>query len=228
MTLHPSQLAKWSQCERYGLNEHLSPRKDRPAHISAWVGTAAHQLIAGGEVPPAPERVRFDPITPTMDKAFGQARLIHRAFTDLVRAQGWKVLRSEYPVSALVGRTMVAGTVDLIVAGCWGRQRAILDLKTGRSAPHVWLQLGAYALALGEMGTPVDDLGVVKIYRGETGASDYELRPAAPIMAEIESQLERVTEVLEGERPAEARPGMHCPRCGVSDCLLRYHPRNGK
>ena len=242
MNIHPSQLAKWSQCERYALDEATTGSKNHVPHIASWVGTAAHKLIAGEDAPEPLRLVRFDAITPSFEKAEKQALSIYRNFTRVARWKGWKVEHSELAVDALVGRTMVTGTVDVIVRipGHLRTLRALLDLKTGRDAPHGWIQLGAYALALDAAAVPIDDLGLIAIRRQDLDESRFEedpeklsrsvqLRPALGIMEDVKAQLERVTEVYQGEQDALARPGLHCSYCNVSGCLLRYSPtRKGK
>ena len=239
MNIHPSQLAKWSQCERYALDEATAGIKDRVPHIASWVGTAAHKLIAGEDAPEPLHLARFDAITPNFEQAQKQALSIYRNFTRIARWKGWRVEHSELPVEALVGRTMVTGTVDVIVRTP-GQSRALLDLKTGRAAPHGWIQLGAYALALDAATVGVRYLGLIAIRRQDFDESRFEedpeklsrsvqLRPALGIMEDVKAQLERVTEVYQGEQEALARPGLHCGFCNVSDCLLRYSPtRKGK
>ncbi len=241
MNIHPSQLAKWSQCERYALDEATAGIKDRVPHIASWVGTAAHKLIAGEDAPEPLHLARFDAITPNFEQAQKQALSIYRNFTRIARWKGWRVEHSELPVEALVGRTMVTGTVDVIVrTGHLSTLRALLDLKTGRDAPHGWIQLGAYALALDAASVPIDRLGLIAIRRQDLDESRFEddmeklsrsvqLRPAIGIMEDVKAQLERVTEVYQGEQDALARPGLHCSYCNVSGCLLRYRPtRKGK
>lgn len=221
--IRASAVAAWSACEKMALND--SPVESR-IHVAAWVGTAAHTLVAdgingelaeiSGDLPEMPPRVIFDRETPTAEHARRHALWCAREALRVLEAEGWWIAEAEMPVRG----PDTTGTLDLLVIDDDGTE-AVLDLKTGYSpGAAAWLQVGAYLALLDRSNVTLGGvLHSPRTAKGATGRGSLELREAAPLIAAWQDRRSRISAVLDGAPPL-ATPGQHCARCSVP-CIIR-------
>ena len=227
--IHPSRLASWRSCERRAMWEHLHPESKPFAgeHIAGWIGSAVHARLAGKDLPVLPEPALFDDRTPTEIYARAQVNMLVTSIEAKVDPIGWKVLAREIPVRAPVEDAVIAGTCDLVVDT--GLGKAVLDVKTGHSSYHSWLQLGAYAAALDatedEGPTSVGLISCPRPRVGRPEAAQIEFRPSGPAKTDAVAVVRRVIALFNDGGEPLPNPGLHCSQCRVMDCASRILPR---
>ena len=227
--IHASSLRSFASCEQAGLYRYRNPER-RPPHISSYIGHKVHAEVLQDEpyIHDREDAFVYDRITPTMAKANSQAARMTRKLRRLLREdlsiQLSETEREHEPVFVLddadvrlVGRTDLTGWLD-------GR-RVILDLKTGGDDTQAWLQLGAYALLIGD-DNPM--LGVIHAPRTTVGGGLEEpvLRWAKKpdeIVEHARDRVERIARLIaypHQHRPM-VNPGRQCQWCDHPDCAVR-------
>ena len=214
--LRVSDVQNWTRCELMALR--CPPRESQLA-AAAYVGSLAHALLSETE-PPAYARYRYDAITPSLRHANTQARAIAREARKTLHDNGWTILDAEHQLDD-EGTT---GVYDLL---CWhseNRQRAIVDLKTGRMPDAAWLQVGGYLTLLDTAATYGGVLHVPRVRIGREPEANLQLRAAAPLRDAWRRRYARITEVIGGAVPLPT-PGGHCDHCTLRDCPVNVRTR---
>ena len=209
-----SDISNWAACEAMALQS--PPRPAGRTNVAAWVGTLAHALVARASVE-WPERLAYDNMTQTEHHVRLQAAAIANKALTLLTEQGWGVIGREQEVR----RYELVGHLDI---RAWHSEygEAIIDLKTGQSVGAAWLQVGGYLF----LDKPISDTwgGVLHvprkaISRDVTGTLEF--RPGRPLVHEWAVQLDRIDAITrQGYRPTHS-PGIHCGRCGITNCPVR-------
>ena len=248
--IHPSALAEWMQCEKRGIHRALFPKPPagpRIEHISAWVGTAVHALVADDPVTPPPQFRQFDKLTPTISVAYNQIHFMATAIREHLETLHWTPIASELhlppvPLSGLSwswpDELRLTGTIDLL-AERWDDRGIIADIKTGKTLHKGWMQLGAYALRYAYDAPEVDgvelpvisELAIIHCPRPavmEKPTVTVDTRPTKPLLVEATRALKRVIENTNHPDFAPATPSERCRFCDHPTCPVRvqdYNPR---
>ena len=150
--IRPSNLGKWSACARKTYANIVAPRVGRGVnHISQWVGSAAHAVLAGDHLPDADGYMLYDTITPNLAVAKFQVEDIFETTLKILGGMGFEPVGWEVPVAT----DDVDGTIDVLLKNETLVPECIIgDLKTGQRIPAgTWLQLGQYFDAYDSMMT---------------------------------------------------------------------------
>ena len=126
-----SDVGRWTTCEAWAMAGRVTVVQRKP--VAAWVGTMAHQFLAGGErasdfKQPSRHSVAFDSVTPLPSAAISQARDVAIEAEALLGRYGLKIFDSELSVHE---EGVYRGVVDMLVMDRQNRA-GVLDLKTGR------------------------------------------------------------------------------------------------
>lgn len=237
VTLRPSGLWRWQQCEKRALAEIRMPVVDDRPHIAAWVGTEVHARVANPDhqVSDAGMAV-YDKRTPTQNFANKQVKEIAESVTDALEMARIEIVAQERemglatPFDAYPWLHMT-GTVDVV--GLHDTYTVLLDIKTGDQLDHAWLQLGAYALLMDDIDMKPDRAIILHAPRskwdpmgGGVTVSLHDLTPKRGdvdlLMDETLSHMSRVGAIIASETEPVARAGHHCASCPVREgCLAR-------
>ena len=218
--LRVSDVQNWARCELMALR---CPPRESQLGVAAYVGSLAHALVSGTDPPVADARYRFDAVTPSIRHANTQARALARAAKATLADSGWQILDAEHQLDD-EGTT---GVYDLL---CWNaatRERALIDLKTGRMPDAVWLQVGGYLtlLTLLDLGASLGGvLHVPRVRIDREPEANLQLRAAAPLRDAWRRRFARITEVIGGAVPLPT-PGGHCDHCALRDCPVSVRTR---
>ena len=216
-----SDIGNWATCEAMALES--PPRTAGRTNMAAHVGTLAHAKLAG-ITPALPDRLAFDTLTPSMHHANVQSDAIAEYALDLMQERGWTPIAHEEELR----RDEMVGHLD-IRAWHSDHGEAIIDLKTGQGIGAAWLQVGGYLYA-DRQTAPVSNpdwggvLHVPRVAISKDVKGTLECREAVPLMQAWERSYKRIDAILNGERPTYS-PGIHCGRCGVTDCPVRVGER---
>ena len=213
-----SDVGRWTTCEAWAMAGRVTVVQRKP--VAAWVGTMAHQFLAGGErasdfKQPSRHSVAFDSVTPLPSAAISQARDVAIEAEALLDRYGLKIFDSELSVHE---EGVYRGVVDMLVMDRQNRA-GVLDLKTGRTIGAAWLQLGGYLSAW--KGVPLSFAGIVHVPRTK-GEPDGTIifRDPDELVKAWKSTVKRVEEVLISAEPTYS-PGTHCSRCPLTSCAVR-------
>ena len=212
-----SDIGNWATCEAMALES--PPRTAGRTNVAAHVGTLAHAKLAG-ITPALPDRLAFDTLTPSMHHANVQSDAIAEYALDLMQERGWTPIAHEEELR----RDELVGHLD-IRAWHSDHGEAIIDLKTGQGVGAAWLQVGGY-LTLDT--PPVKPWGgvlhVPRVRIDKDVKGTLEFRRATGLLATWQCSMTRIQQVMDGSRPTYS-PGIHCTRCGVTDCPVRVGER---
>ena len=215
--LRISDVEAWTTCELMALR---CPPRESQIHVAAYVGSLAHALVTETEPPLADGRYRFDALTPNLRYANTQARAIAREARETLADHGWQILDAEHQLDD-EGTT---GVYDLL---CWHsehRQRAVIDLKTGRKSVAAWLQVGGYLTLLDAGATFGGVLHVPRMRIDREPEASLQLRAAGPLRDAWRRRYARIAEVIDGAVPLPT-PGGHCDNCTLRDCPVNVRTR---
>ena len=211
-----SDIANWAACEAMALQS--PPRTAGRTNVAAYVGTLAHGWLAG--IPPEhPGRLAYDSLTPTDHAVVVQAEAIAAKSQELLSAQGWGVIGREEEVR----RDELVGHLDI---RAWHSDygEAIIDLKTGQGVGAAWLQVGGYIDLL--VDRPLDGkvmggvLHVPRVAIHKDVKGTLALRDGIQLYRAWFASLDRIDAIQTGAKPTYS-PGIHCGRCGITNCPVR-------
>ena len=226
MTLRPSKLRAFTECEHYGI---LGGWKSRLPHIAAWVGECVHAIVVGDEPQfsdPRRKGYRYDAITPDINSGVSQAKLLGRAVLEEFAERRWEVVSKEGPVEYLTGThgsVTLRGTYDFIVRDESG-EYVLCDLKTGRVGFTEWLQIGSYVEGITVEDEYIPTVALISAPRvplGKPVTVDVTCRSAESVIAAARPAVDRAADVLASEVVPIRSPGVHCMRCPESLCGIR-------
>ena len=227
--LHPSSLGSWAGCPKRTWHEIEKGAGRDVQTIAAWVGTAAHALATGSDLPPGPSGMMlFDSFTPSIKVARLQAGAIARVVGEVLAQHGLKAVACELAVED----SETSGVLDFLLEhDVPNRPLVILDMKTGQHVPAgAWLQLGSYfdAYNLEYAYAPAGQVAVIHVPRRAPlaiGCEAFELRDGDACAAAARSLVADVNYWMSTRNRynVAAHPGMSCHSCPLTsrDCAVR-------
>ena len=222
-----SRIRQFVECHRYAVAS-LAKRWDGRLHVGTWIGTAVHNLCIGGKPEAKPEDMVYDQYTRNAERADESVDKIMRAIDEFDSMHDPDYMERELDVQAVYGSTTVTGHIDALAA--IGDNIVIVDLKTGRKPPAVWIQMALYGWLLKQhKGIVVDALGSLHVPRVGPRTDQrwtYEQRPFPDFQHDIAQWLWALDQVRNADYSELAgSPGQHCSYCPVDDCAIRAYPK---
>ena len=232
--IHCSGLTDWMLCEKSAVRRHWHPEvhDERVEHVATWMGSAVHASAAGVAMPPAPDMLVFDKITPTLKFAYHQIERMAAAVEQRLEEAEWNIDDREFELPPLwcddwpinmrvVGRGDVLGQPIYHAA-----PTIIADIKTAADLAPAWVQLGGYAaLYNAKMDQPIERVATIHcprpdLFRDETPCDIYY---ADALAAEHEALkiMDRIATILCDQDVATAAPGTRCEWCSHPSCVVR-------
>lgn len=140
----------------------------------------------------------------------------------------WPPLRPQWrpvPESRLYadlgdGRVTLAGKVDLALGRAEGDRagKVLVDLKTGRTAPHHREDLRFYALIETiRVGVPPRTIATHYLDSGTLAVEDVTVDLLQAAVARVVDGARRMVELRDPDRPLTKRPGPPCGWCALAD-----------
>ena len=249
--VHPSSLAAAAGCERRYLWRLANPEgyEDRTTAAAA-VGTYVHNLLAEQDAEAELQEggpVALDNITPTVDVLRRQAVRMAETARFVLEDERLMIERVEHELGPVwmhglaldmrvVGRLDIQARADEHAHERIAGKRVIIDTKTSASESFpssVWLQVGAYGLALkgeeqhGDRLGPAFGYGVLHVPRVPLAKDQPEAtltyaREGDEVEYWAWQALERISDLLERPDKQTLTPGWQCAGCEVLDCIA--HP----
>ena len=225
-----SRVRSFSECHRYAVASQSIPWDGR-LHVATWIGNSVHARLLGLKNDPIPDDLKFDKKTTTAERAEESVDKILAAITQWEDRYKPTIKTREWGVEQIVGSTKITGTIDML---CSIEDRTVIvDLKTGQSAPAVWIQTSLYAWLAehhekGKHGVQVDTVAFLHVPRVGPRTEQrwsYEERSYADFSDDVRQWLYTLDSLCQADYcELAASPGLHCQRCPVQDCAVRAHP----
>jgi hypothetical protein len=137
-----------------------------------------------------------------------------------LKARWRPVTESALRAELLGGRIQLRGKVDLTIGTAAGSQagKVLVDLKTGRFAPHHLDDLRFYALLeLFRLGVPPRRLATYYLDKGDFLPEDVTEPLLATTVARVGDGIVKLVELRAARREPAIRPGAACRWCPVAE-----------